>query len=271
MGMTSQTQWWGKVVGSGFGLLVGGPLGALVGLALGHHFDTEGGLGLLGTTRRRGEGSAQNAFFTALFSVMGHLAKADGRVSEAEVAAAENIMARMELSDAQRGDAIRLFNEGKRDGFALDNTLARFRRECRGQRDLARMFIEILLETALADGRVDAAEQRILYRTCHALGFSGDDLDELISMRGATGWRRRSSRRSASGAQRRRDPYAVLGVARSASDAEIKRAYRKLMSQHHPDKLAAKGMPEEMAAIAQERTREIRSAYDEIRERRHPA
>ena len=65
-----------------------------------------------------------------------------------------------------------------------------------------------------------------------------------------------------------KDAYKVLGVQNDASDAEVKKAYRRLMSQHHPDKLVSKGLPDEMIRIATDRTHEIRKAYENIRSNR---
>ncbi len=64
-----------------------------------------------------------------------------------------------------------------------------------------------------------------------------------------------------------KDPYAVLGLERSAGESEVKRAYRKLISQHHPDKLG--DVPEELKRRAEERAREINAAYERIRAERH--
>lgn len=266
--------WWGKLVGGAFGFVLGGPLGALVGAALGHNVDRgverlrvgQGGPRLGGTER------VQTAFFTATFSVMGHLAKADGRVSEREIALAQSVMAHMELAPDARKAAIRLFNEGKRPQFPLNDILDQFKQECRRSRHLIQMFIEIQLQAAYADGPLNDAERRLLSQICSRLGFSAMEYQLLEGMVRAQQQFAGGGRRQAGGATPRRDflkdAYAVLGISSDVSDAEVKKAYRRLMNQHHPDKLVAKGLPEEMMKLAAEKTQEIRSAYERVREAR---
>lgn len=251
--------WWGKVIGGGFGFMFGGPLGALAGMALGHQFDK--GLNLAELEPGNPE-RVQLAFFTATFSVMGYLAKADGKVSRSEIQMAENIMGQMNLNAEQRKAAIALFNQGKQDDFQLDEVLSQFKRECHRRTSLLQMFLEILIATAFADNTLDAAEHNALKRIAADIGFSPQQLEQLIRMVGAQQSHGQTQRPSIDNA------YAVLGVSRDISDAELKKTYRRLMSQHHPDKLVAKGMPEEMIKLANEKTGEIKSAYEQIKQSR---
>ena len=114
--------WWGKVVGGTFGFMLGGPLGALIGVSLGNYFD--GGLNAqssrlgLGATER-----VQSAFFTTTFALMGYVAKSDGKVTRDEIEVAERVMSQMRLTKQQREVAVKLFNEGKRKDFPLDEIL----------------------------------------------------------------------------------------------------------------------------------------------------
>ncbi|MCB1803340.1 MAG: co-chaperone DjlA [Gammaproteobacteria bacterium] len=267
--------WWGKLVGGAFGFMLGGPLGALLGIALGHNFDK----GLKALPHDDGFASGdrervQMAFFTATFAVMGRIAKADGRVSPEEIRMAEAVMAEMALDDARRKAAINLFREGKSTGFDLDGVLDQFRRECHGRSTLIGMFIEIQLQAAYADGSLDPQEDQVLRHICNRLGVSELDYRRLERMvraqQAASAGRGRGGRPGGSTASRPTldDAYAVLGVTRDASDAEVKRAYRRLLSQHHPDKLVSKGLPEEMMKVAADKTHEIRQAYERIREAR---
>ena len=257
--------WWGKVIGGAFGFMFGGALGAVLGAAFGHQFDK-------GVKRVGDEHSApgdtervQLAFFTATFSVMGHMAKADGQVTRDEIALAEGVMARMDLAPQMRQAARRLFNEGKRSDFPLDDVLDQFRREAHRRRNLLRMFLEIQLQAALADGNLHTAERRVLERICDHLGLARAELDALEAM-----FRAGNHHQQTRPTQRPilADAYAILGVEKKATDAEVKRAYRRLLSQHHPDKLVAKGLPEEMMKMATEKTHEIRQAYEAVREAR---
>jgi len=240
--------------------MFGGPLGALAGMAMGHQFDK--GLNITelesGNTER-----VQLAFFTATFSVMGHLAKADGQVSKSEIQMAQNIMAQMNLNPEQRKAAIELFNKGKQDNFELDAILLQFKQECHRRTNLLQMFLEILIATAFADNSFDEAEHIALQHIATSIGFSAQQLDHLISMVTA---QQQSHKQTAQPSIE--NAYAVLGVKKDISDADLKRAYRRLMSQHHPDKLVSKGLPEEMIKLANEKTTEIKSAYEQIKKSR---
>ena len=273
--------WWGKLIGGYFGFMLGGPLGALLGAAVGHGFDRglkqmkEGVLPPTGDQER-----IQTAFFTATFSVMGHLAKADGRVTRTEIRFAEAVMAQMNLSGEMRKTAIRLFGEGKEAGFPLDAVLDQFRQEVGRRRNLLRMFLEIQIQSAYGDGAVSAVEEQLLLRISRRLGVPEYEFRILEKMIGAqVRFREQAAYGPGAGAGRAGyrpqragpsldDAYAALGLSRGASDAEVKKAYRRLMSQHHPDKLVAKGLPEEMMKVAAQKTHEIKQAYEIIREAR---
>jgi DnaJ like chaperone protein len=261
--------WWGKLLGGAFGYMLGGPLGALLGAALGHRFD-KGYKALTDTPSAAEVERIQSAFFTATFSVMGYLAKSDGRVSEAEIQVARNIMAQMQLNADQKSAAINLFYQGKRDDFNLDEVLQQFKQECQRRRNLIQMFIEILILTVLADGTVHKAERDRLHYIGRQMGLAPFIIDQLIKMVQAQQQFAYDQAGHTEAARKAtiKDAYAVLGVEESASDADIKKAYRRLMNQHHPDKLVAKGLPEEMMRLATEKTQEIKKAYEEIKKAR---
>jgi DnaJ like chaperone protein len=250
--------WWGTLLGGTLGYMFGGPLGALLGAILGRNFDR--GLGTAGDAAF-GPGRqerVQAAFFTATFSVMGHIAKADGRVTHAEISTAEAIMARMQLDPGQRKAAAKLFNQGKREDFPLHEVLEQFRRECHGRRHLLQMFLEIQIATAMADGRIHGGERRVLHLIGDALGFDRAAIEQLFGFVGAGQAPEREKQSLA-------NAYRLLGVGRQTDDGEVKKAYRRLMNQHHPDKLIAKGLPEEMIKLATEKTHEIKAAYELIK------
>ena len=250
---------WGTLLGGTLGFMFGGPLGALLGAALGRNFDR--GLNISDRQGAFGAGQqerVQAAFFTTTFSVMGHIAKADGKVTHDEIAAAESIMGQMQLNTLQRKAAVKLFNEGKKDSFPLHDVLKQFRHECMRRRNLVQMFMEIQIATAMADGEFHKKEKNILFVIGEQLGFSRADIEHLFSMSGSRG-------PSGGSAQPLSKAYDILGISQSATDAEVKKAYRRLMSQHHPDKLIAKGLPEEMIKFATEKTQEIRAAYEQIK------
>jgi DnaJ like chaperone protein len=238
----------------------------LLGAVLGHNLDR--GMASLAGTEELEPGErerVQTAFFTAAFSVMGHLAKADGRVSQREIAVAESFMRQLELSADMRSAAIGLFNQGKAPDFRLDEVLDQFRHECHRRRTLIQMFLEIQIQAAYADGPPNEREEAVLLHVCKRLGipeFLFRRLEQLVRLQQQFG-----AGAGAPGTAPARGPtlqqaYAVLGVNAKASDAEVKRAYRRLLSQHHPDKLVSKGLPEEMMKLATQKTHEIRQAYE---------
>ena len=257
--------WWGKALGGAFGFMIGGPLGALMGIAFGHSFDR--GMGTLdhaipGADQER----IQAAFFTATFSVMGYIAKADGRVTADEIKLAEAVMDRLGLSAEMRSSARKLFNEGKTDGFPIDDVMQQFRHETHRRTTLIQMFLEIQLQAAYADGVMHPAEKDALLGICEQLGIARAQLDRLEEMlRAGFG---RGGYDAAAAKTSLQDAYRLLGVGESVNDAELKKTYRRLMSQHHPDKLVSKGLPEQMIKDATEKTQQIKAAYELIRESR---
>jgi len=260
--------WLGKVVGGAFGFLMGGPLGAILGASVGHQFDE----GLQGMDNEEGlnpgdQHRVQMAFFTATFSVMGHIAKADGRVTADEINLAKRVMDELALSGDMRKTAINLFEQGKSEDFPLDDVLDQFRRECHRRTHLIGMFLELQIQAAYADGSLDQAEESVLHRICDHLGISRFDY-QRIKLQFQAQQRFYSHSQQHQESNRLEDAYAVLGIDKSATDAEVKKSYRRLMSQHHPDKLVAKGLPEEMMTIAKEKTQKIRKAYEVIKESR---
>ncbi len=257
--------WWGKLVGGAFGFMLGGPLGAVLGAALGHNVDK--GISGLPNDGAYGPGDqqrVQTAFFTATFSVMGAVAKADGRVTADEITLAKAVMSEMALSNEMRETAIHLFNEGKSDNFPLEDVLSQFRKECHRRQNLMQMFIEIQLQAAYADGSMDSAEEKLLISICGALGFSEfvfRKLERMVRAERGFGNRQQAQKKGPS----LEDAYGLLNLSPNATDAEVKKSYRRMMNQHHPDKLVAKGLPEEMMKMAAKKTHEIKQAYEVIK------
>lgn len=253
--------WWGKIIGAFLGLLRGGLSGALIGALIGHLFDRL----VLGLTGGR---STRDRFFHALFSALGHINKADGRVTQAEIAAAESLMQRLQLTPGERQDAIRCFNAGKSREFDLAAALRPFAQHTALRPDLRQMFVEILLDGASADGTITAAEQAALARVCAVLHIPDVLFAAMLNARraGPGAGQRRSH------AGRQRPPlsraYATLGITEKASDADVKKAYRRLVRQYHPDRLVSQGLPEPMMEKAKERVREINGAYEQIKQAR---
>lgn len=257
--------WWGKVVGGTFGFMMGGPLGALLGAALGNYFD--GGLDGIALDESLGLGATervQSVFFTTAFTVMGYVAKSDGRVTRDEIDMAEQVMTQMHLTPQQRTVAINLFNEGKKPNFPAHEVLAQFKRECLRRRNLIQMFLEIIIATAFADGRLHNKEQSILEGIAADLGYSHNQFADLLNR--VTGQAHFAEEGSIK--NKLEAAYELLGIDAAADDATVKKAYRRQMNQHHPDKLVAKGLPEEMIEIATQKTQDIKAAYELIKSQR---
>lgn len=251
----------GAFIGFGFGRLAGAVLGGFV------------GWWLFKTVRAQlfGVGSLQAQFLDSTFAVMGAICKADGRVDEREIAAAEAMMRRLRLDADQRLAAIDSFNRGKAAGFDLDAELRTLRQATGGKVHLTRIFLEVQLQAVLADGSIAAEERAMLGRVARGLGLSPIEIariEAILRMAQRGGASAGGGAGRSASADELGDAYAVLGVERSASDTQIKRAYRKLMSEHHPDKIAAKGLPESMREMAERKTREITHAYDIIKSAR---
>ncbi len=259
--------WWGKIVGGAVGFMIGGPIGALLGIAISSNIGFAG-RGFSGGMAPGEQERVQMAFFTATFSMMGAVAKADGKVTQDEITLAENVMRQMNLDAEMRHTAMRLFIKGKQDDFPLEEVMQQFRQECHRRSNLMRMFIEIQIQAAYADGALHPAEDALLVKICQMLGFHEMVYRQIEAMvkssmgLGGGHYQQSGSGSQASSGLTKTEAYDILGMTPQNSSAEIKKAYRRLMSQHHPDKLVSKGLPEEMMKLATEKSQKIRDAYE---------
>ncbi len=259
---------WGKLGGFLLGLLLFHNFGfALIGLAIGHLFDS----GLLHWMSR---GGGATGFVEPLFALLGAIAKTDGRVSEAEIAVAERLMARLELDALWRRRAIDAFNKGKAPGFDPGPAMVDLRNWCMARRSYVMPMLDMLAETALAEGPLPDAKLQLLRRIAWTLRVSEIQLMALLAMKGfswntgAGDWAHAGAYSQYRGGVSRGgpDPYTVLGVSRDADGRTIKRAYRKLISEYHPDRMG--GMPEDMRRRAEQRASEINAAWERIQAER---
>ena len=262
--------YWGKIIGTLAGLATRNLWLALLGFVLGHQFDR--GFAERFTTFGHDNFDARldrlpQALIKALFQTMGHLAKADGRVTEDEIRAARSLMHRLGLGPSEIREAIEWFDGGKQQNFSLISTLRKLRRESAGRTETRGLFVRLLMEVSLSKDRLHRRERSVYWTVCTELDIGRVELAQLEAMIRAQRGFRRSPQGSAD-AKRVLDAYKALGIKESSSNAEIKKAYRRLMNKNHPDKLAAKKPDAAAIAEAERKTREIRSAYEMLKARR---
>ncbi|MGB3726301.1 MAG: co-chaperone DjlA [Glaciecola sp.] len=280
---------YGKILGFVIGFIFLKLPGAIIGLIVGHMFDVgyakdfskQGGFARFFSAN--GDFKRQAVFFHALFSSLGHISKADGKVTPEEIAVASTLMDNMKLSGELRAEAQQAFRDGKARDFPLQEMLKDFVQHCHGRSDIMQVFLEILISAACADGRITQAELNVLEKVAASLGFSRKDLHFLITsyeaqQRFRQGFHKQQS--SQQGGQQQgqhqqystksslADAYSILGASERDDDKTIKRAYKKQMSLHHPDKLSAKGLPPQALELAKSKTQDIQAAYELVKNSR---
>ena len=251
-------------------MFIGALLGALFGCFSGLFIGGLIGYAASAAIRRFIIGSlqvAQSSLLESTFSIMGALCKADRVVTRDEINAVEQIFVMLKLQGESRELAKAAFKRGKQADFDLDAAVDKFAQISRGRGPLVQLFLQLQCMAVAADGRVDPAEHAMLVRIARRLGLTERDVSQLEALlRASMGGP--SAADIPPRADKLADAYAALGVTADASAADIKRAYRKLISQNHPDKLAARGLPDSMRPVAEERSRELNSAYDMIKSAR---
>jgi DnaJ like chaperone protein len=264
----------GKLIGGAIGFYSGGLFTGLLGVFEGHLFDRA-----LKNIMRDDSPEAlaliQQNFFESTFTLIGFLAKSDGHVTSEEIKQTEALMVQMGLTADHKREAIKLFKIGSAVEFDPTETLQQFYEKCGARPRLVQMLMMYLVNTALADGKFDEGEESALKTVARGLHYSDFAFAQLLKMIKAQGSFSRAggSYYSSGGAARSsadelRSAYDALGASSSASDSEIKKAYRKLMSEYHPDKLMGQGVPDDMLKAATERSQEVQAAYDVIKKSR---
>lgn len=248
--------WFGKIVGGTIGFALGGPLGAVAGAAFGHAFDKNDGTTYIGQGQNSrlsmGE-SAQMTFFVATFSMLAKITSADGRVSKEEIDSIENFMQQdLNLSPGSRQAAVNIFHAAGNSPQRFQDFAAQFYHAFQYQPRLLEMMIDVLLRVSVSDGNLSDTEERLILSAVNTFGFS----DEI--------YRKLRSKYVAEFDKY----YAVLGCSRSDSMEQIKKQYRKLVFEYHPDKIISKGLPDEFVKLANDKFREIQEAYEHIKQER---
>ena len=237
-----------------------GILGAFLGFFLASIVTRVNAYGI-GGVNPLSSGNRQTVFLETVFILMGKLAKVDGHISKDEVAYVEQFMQKLGMSAEHRQQAIALFQRGAAQGFEYEPTVKQFMAVCGHTHSLKQMLLVYLIVMAVSDGHIDTAEEHLLADIARQLGYDQAAFQRVLEMvlnqsHFASG--------QASSATALEDAYKALGVNKDSSDQEVKRAYRKLISQYHPDKLIGQGLPEDMIAVATEQAKEVQLAYDLI-------
>jgi DnaJ like chaperone protein len=271
--------WKGKFFGAVIGLLLTRNLwGAVIGAFIGDFFGERFGMLSAGSdyasvagqaaAEAVGHSSVADIFFRTTFELMGHVAKADGWVSRAEIDAARRLMEELNMGPNEVRAAIASFRIGKSGGYDVEARVAEFATVCSVRHDLLRPFIELQMRAALAGSGMALPARTILTRVAERLGLSGLEfvqMERALRARQYAHAERRGSARPAPRARPLAPAYAELEVDPGSSDQEVTKAYRRQLSRHHPDKLVANGLPESMAQVAKEKTQRVQEAYEAIR------
>lgn len=273
--------WTGKVAGAVVGYMAWNVWGAAVGIALGHGGDIAWKHWRENKRHASGKVTGQSTWFESLFIIMGHVAKADGRVSKQEIQIADALIAELGLNPLQRDSAILLFRQGKEGEFDFNRLMKRLNAVMPDQQHSHERFLKCQLFIAVADGEVSRDQLVILRKVRQRLGINkiryqqlgkeaiaelGPLLQKHAAEMDATS---RSSTVPAPGLDRELvNAYALLKISHEVEDEDVVRAYRRQLSRQHPDKLAARGATDQEIEEATVRTRSIRTAYERIRESR---
>lgn len=247
---------WGKFFGGLTGFTFGGPLGALVGAAAGHAFDKlredqdDADIPPIGSGFTGGRTAKETAFSVAVIVLGAKMAKVDGVVTRAEIDAFKQVF---RVPPSETRNVARIFDAAKRDAQGFEPYARQMAILFRNEPVILEELLAGLFHIARADSGISNAKQQFLRRVGDIFGLD------------AAGFARVRDRFLPAPSS---DPYQVLGVSADLSGEEIKKAYRRLICEHHPDTLIARGLPREFLAQANERMASINAAYDEIIKRR---
>ena len=243
--------WMGKLVGGTIGFALGGPLGAIFGAAFGHAFDTGSDLDTA-VNRQRLSSVEQHqlTFFVAAFSMLAKLVQADGRVTREEIDSIERFMEKdLRLNAESRHAAVNIFQTALNAPGTFDDFARQFYGQFHGQPQMLELMIGILLQVAVSDGRLAQGEESLILSAVEIFQFGSGRYAQMKSQYVPTADK----------------AYAVLGCSPNDADDQVKRCYRQRVHEYHPDKIAAKGLPDEFTRFAEEKFREIQEAWEQIK------
>jgi DnaJ like chaperone protein len=254
-----------KIIGALLGFYLLGFFGALLGYIVGSFIDRYITYGA-GAVNPLTNANRQAVFIQTVFMMMGRLAKADGHITQDEISHVEDFMQKLGMTTEHRQQAIALFKQGAAPDFDYERKLDEFMVVCGHTNSLRQMLLVYLIVMAISDGRMDAAEETLLRNCALHLGYDESGFRQLLDM--VLNQSHFAGGKAASPTALD-EAYKALGVTRESTDQEIKRAYRKLMSQYHPDKLMGQGLPQDMIKVATAQAQEVQVAYDLIKKSRN--
>ncbi|MFC4350035.1 TerB family tellurite resistance protein [Fodinicurvata halophila] len=249
---------WGKIVGGAAGFALGGPIGALLGGLAGHAVDVMNQSTQLEPPEHETDAQdgldgdrTKNIAFTIGVIVLGaKMAKSDGKVTKDEVSAFKEVF---HIPPEEMKNVGRIFDQAKRDARGFEPYARQLGKLFSREPQVLEELLNGLFHIARADGDVTPEELDFLNGVAREFGLSDND------------WQRIKASNYGPDAA---DPYSILGISRDSSDEEIKKAYRQLVRDNHPDKLVAQGMPEEFINVANDKLARINEAYDKISRQR---
>ena len=214
-------------------------------------------------------GRAERQLASAMFMVLGRLAKMDGRVTQEEVDCASNIMRRMGLSGEKRRSAIAAYDRGKHPESNAIGEMAQAAKVIGRRSALAKLFLQIQCEAAYLKGSLRLKDKMLLRDVAEQLGYDKSEFLAIASASLSAQYRRASTPpRSEFGRPRGRsllqNAYSVLQLEPGVDDGEIRRAYLRMMSRYHPDKLGSSNVSDVAMKQAQENAMAIRDAYEAL-------
>ncbi|MCK5156194.1 MAG: co-chaperone DjlA [Spirochaetales bacterium] len=253
--------WIGKIIGGTVGFMLGGPLGMIAGAVFGNVFDhapqqTSGVKAAFGQQSKTAgsQEQAQMVFFVGAFSMLAGIASADGTISYAERKKVEEFIRKdLKLDPQSSTIAMQVFETAGSSSGSFSQFATQFYDSFKYNRQMLDLMIDIFYRVSYADGRMSAAEETLINLAGRIFQINQEKM-RTIKQQYGTG--------NAAGSAR---AFAVLGVTANASNDEIKKSYRKLVSEYHPDKISSKGLPEEFVTFASDKFREIQAAYEELR------
>ena len=247
--------WLSGIIGGGLGAVVAGPIGAIIGAAIGASMGNGQQLQPGGAFRPGQSQQRQAVFFTAAYSMVGKLAKADGRVCADEIKAIEKISKEALGLDAQtRKYAINVFTQAKEAAYPFSSYARQFGDLFAHDQQMCSFMINFLFQVAMADGELHPQEEVMLLEAKDAFQLPESLYQSLRS--------RYAGHQSSSVSLQKH--YENLEISPDASSAEIKKAYRQKAAEYHPDKIEGKGLPPEFIKFANDRLAEINASYEAL-------